>query len=405
MSKQQDGLSRRDLFRGASTGALVAGAGGLIGCQSETGAKPAPGGKISLYRTLGRTKLKVAAVSVGAGGLRDPAMVLRAVDLGMNYLDTSICYGNSEEVLGEALKQDKSLRKKLIIGTKWDSKAESPKSEILASLDRSLKRIGTDYIDVMQIHWLGSGHVAGDNGTNRLDNSALYEAFADAKKAGKIRFTGATSHDGNRSRYLQYAINKGAFDMILVKLSFMDYDGANMAALMQLAKEKNVGVVAMKTQPNNGQIPPGMEGQKWDVFQANIRWALSKGAATVVNTALGNDATAQDKAVAAAQTKITEADELLLQRYAAALSPEYCRGCGGNCQTACPEGIAIASVLQFRMYHKHYQNPGMARHYYSELPEATRWSARCTDCNLCADACPHDLPVPQRIAEARKWLA
>jgi predicted aldo/keto reductase-like oxidoreductase len=397
-------VSRRDFLRRSASSALAGGAAAAGIGQSEPVAGQTTA-KVALYRQLGRTKLKVSGVSIGAGGLSEPDMVLRAVDLGMNYLDTSICYGRSEDVLGEAVRNDKGLRKKLIIATKWDARHDSTKEQILESLDRSLKRIGTDYIDVMQIHWLGGGHVAGDTGTNRLDNPALYEAMAAARKAGKIRFTGATSHDGNRSRILQYAINKDAFDVILVKMSYLDFDAGNLPALLELARKKNVGVVAMKVQPNNGQIPPGFEGQKWNVFQANIRWALSKGASTVVSTQIGKDARAQDEAVAAAVTKITEADERLLQKYAAALSPEYCRGCAQNCQAACPAGIQIAAVMQFRMYHQSYGWGEYARHLYSALPEGSQWSDQCGLCDICAKACPYDLPVPQRIAEAYRWLA
>jgi len=404
MDNELGGISRRDLLKVATTGAIAAGAGALIGSEQEAEAQQS---KVGLYRVLGRTKLKVSAVGIGAGGIRQQHvdMIPRAVDLGINYIDTSICYGPSEDVIGEALRANKGLRKKLIIATKWDAGPNSTKEEILASLDRSLKRLGTDYVDIMQIHWLGSGHVAGDTGTNRLDNPALYEAMDAAKKAGKVRFFGATSHDGQRSKYLQYAINKGRFDVILVKMNYLDYDTGDIPALLELARKHNVGVVAMKTQPNNAQVPPEFAGQKWNVFQANIRWALSKGAATVVNTRIGVDATAQDQAVAATVGKFSEADEDLLRRYAAAISTEYCRGCSHNCQAVCPEKLAIASILHYRMYHLYYGWPEYAKHLYSEIPPEARWSERCKDCNLCSEACPYGLPVPQRIAEARRWLA
>lgn len=404
MDKPEKGISRRDLLKTASAGALAAGTAVLMGSEEPAEAQS---NKVGMYRVLGRTKLRVSAVSIGAGGLRQQHvdMIPRAVDLGMNYIDTSICYGPSEDVIGEALRANKGLRRKLIIATKWDAGPTSTKQEILASLDRSLKRMGVDYVDIMQIHWLGSGHVAGDNGTNRLDNPELYEAMEAAKKAGKVRFFGATSHDGQRSKYLQHAIKKGKFDMILVSMNYLNYDSGDIPALLELARKNNVGVVAMKTQPNNGTVPPEFQGKKWNVFQANIRWALSKGVATVVNTRIGIDAQAQDEAVAATREKFSEADEELLRRYAAAISTEYCRGCSFNCQAVCPEKLSIAAVMHYRMYHLYYGWPDYARHLYAELPPEARWSERCQSCNLCAEACPYGLPVPQRIAEAHRWLA
>ena len=73
-----------------------------------------------------------------------------------------------------------------------------------------------------------------------------------AKRAGKARFFGATAHAGNRTDLLKHAIDKGAFDMILVKMNFLDFEKADITRLLQHAKEKNVGVVAMKSQPEGG---------------------------------------------------------------------------------------------------------------------------------------------------------
>src|SRR5262249_25613738 len=100
----------------------------------------APTGKATLFRRLGRTGLNVAAVGVGAGSISDPALLARAADKGINYVDTAVCYGDSEEVIGRALQAHKGLRQKLVLATKWDAGALMPKDRILASLDKSLKR-------------------------------------------------------------------------------------------------------------------------------------------------------------------------------------------------------------------------------------------------------------------------
>src|SRR5262245_26817905 len=71
-------------------------------------------------RRLGRTNLDVGVIGIGGGGLGDTGPIHRAVDKGMNYIDTSTCYGGSENVIGKAIKESKSLRDKLIIATKWD---------------------------------------------------------------------------------------------------------------------------------------------------------------------------------------------------------------------------------------------------------------------------------------------
>src|SRR5262245_19372882 len=118
-------------------------------------------------RKLGRTGLEIGVIGIGAGGLRGPEPIVRAVDKGMNYIDTSICYGDSEKVIRRALGSSPGLRERLIIATKWDAGSRDSKQEILASLDKSLSRLGVDRIDVMQIHWLGGGHKFPDDGFNR----------------------------------------------------------------------------------------------------------------------------------------------------------------------------------------------------------------------------------------------
>lgn len=109
----------------------------------------------------------------------------------------------------------------------------------------------------MQLHWLGGGHTFPDDGFNRLDNPELYRAMEDAKKAGKVRFFGATSHAGDRAAILKHAIDKGAFEVLLVKMNVLDYESAGLPALLRHAKAKDVGVVVMKSQPGGGRIPAG----------------------------------------------------------------------------------------------------------------------------------------------------
>ncbi len=408
--RQPRSAARRKLLIGGAASAGVAAAG--VGAWKLTEQTPLPAPSVvvdpkthaGFYRVLGRTGLKVSSVGIGAGGLEGPEPILRAVDMGMNFIDTAVCYGDSERVIARALQARKSLRDGLIIATKWDVDRFWKKDRILASLDNSLTRLGVDVIDIMQLHWLGGGHMSGDTGFNRLDNSALYEAMSEAKKAGKVKFFGATSHHENRSKILQHAIDKGAFDMILVKMNVLDFADADMPALLAKAHDKNIGVVAMKSQPQGGKIPPGMHGSKWSVYQANLRWCLNQQIDCVVESRIGIDPAAQDEAIAAGKTKLTQQDGELLYRYAQSLSPDYCRGCGSVCGSACPDDVAIAHVLQFGMYAREYGWTDYAQDLYAALPEADRWSTRCLDCDACSDACGYGVDAASGIREARRAL-
>jgi predicted aldo/keto reductase-like oxidoreductase len=369
-----------------------------------------PTGTVTRRRRLGRTNLDVAPIGIGAGGLDSTAPVHRAVEKGINYIDTSACYGHgaSENVLGRAFRESPSLRGKVVLATKWDAGAKMPKERMLESLDESLKRMGTDHVDVMLIHQLGDHLGPSDDGFSRLDNPELYAAMEIAKKAGKARFFGASGHTGNRTAILSHAIDKGVFDMILVKMNVLDYTEADMPRLLAKAKEKDVGVVVMKSQPNGGMMPKGFEKSKWNVYQANLRWCLQKDIACVVHTGIGNNPDMQDMAIGAVHDEVTmdEREEReLLERYALALSPHYCRGCAGECTSKCPSAIAIPSVLRAVMYERHYRDHALATDTYRALPAANRWSETCLACTKCDEACPYGVDASARVREAKALLA
>jgi predicted aldo/keto reductase-like oxidoreductase len=416
MSVKPPALDRRRLLLYGLAG-VTAGATGIIGYRayrehryrgvatrvSDRAPFVAPAGEVTQRRRLGRTGLDVSVVGIGAGGLEGTGPIHRAVAKGMNYIDTSCCYGRggSETVIGNALRESAGLRQRLIIATKWDAGAQMPKDRMLASLDASLRRLGTDYVDIMQIHQLGD-HLPGDDGFSRVDNPELYLAMEEAKRAGKVRFFGATGHTGQRSAILSHAIDKGAFDMILVKMNVLDFEEAGVPALLAKAREKDVGVVVLKSQPNGGMIPKGFEASKWNVYQANLRWVLEHDVTAVVHSGIGTDPDVQDSAIGAVHDAFTANDRGLLERYASALSPHYCRGCAGACTAACPDGIAVPAVLRAVMYDRHYGWPAQAAEAYAEIDPARRWSERCASCRACDAACPYGVDAAARVNEAHR---
>jgi aryl-alcohol dehydrogenase-like predicted oxidoreductase len=153
------------------------------------------------YRHLGASGLEVSEIGIGTnnfGGRLDAGqsadVVHSALDHGINLFDTANVYshGVSEEYLGKALK---GRREEAVIATKFGMKwADGPhgmggsRKHIIDSIDGSLKRLGTDYIDLMQIH--------------RQDPSTPIEetlsALDDAIKAGKVRYIGCSNYDAWR---------------------------------------------------------------------------------------------------------------------------------------------------------------------------------------------------------------
>jgi aryl-alcohol dehydrogenase-like predicted oxidoreductase len=104
------------------------------------------------YRTLGKTGLKVTAVSMGVMNCSNHAVLLRAFDLGINFYDTADCYmrGRNEEMVGQTFK---GKRNKIFIQTKVHAHDEK---KMRSSVERSLRRLRTDYIDVLIWHNLST---------------------------------------------------------------------------------------------------------------------------------------------------------------------------------------------------------------------------------------------------------
>ena len=133
------------------------------------------------YSNLGKTGLKPTSVAFGCMITSDPSVIEKAADLGINYFDTARLYqnGNNERMVGSALK---SKRKNLIISTKTGAKT---KEEAIQHIDTSLKELGTDWVDIWHLHGKGAPAELTDE---------LLEAQQIAKKAGKARFLGVSTH-------------------------------------------------------------------------------------------------------------------------------------------------------------------------------------------------------------------
>jgi aryl-alcohol dehydrogenase-like predicted oxidoreductase len=194
-------------------------------------------------RTLGATGLEVSTLSFGGGSqfLRNEdgdweMMLERALELGVNYFDTSSSYQygasmTSEERFGEILSP---IRDRVLIATKFDSRDPSG---AMREFEKSLQRMKTDYVDVLLIHAL----VPSDD-VSALEGG-VYAELRRLKEEGSVRFIGFSSMDSaERSRE---AIEKLEFDVALLAMNPTGY-GEFVSQTLPVARAKNVGVLAMK---------------------------------------------------------------------------------------------------------------------------------------------------------------
>lgn len=228
------------------------------------------------YRNLGRTGLKVSELCLGCMSFGAPErgdhpwtvaeehsrpLVQRAVEAGINFFDTADVYsdGNSEEILGRALR-DFSRREESVIATKvffpmgpGPNERGLSRKAIFAAIDASLRRLGTDYVDLYQVH--------------RWDDSTpideTLEALHDVVKSGKTRYIGASSmHAWQFSKALHVAERNGWTRFVSMQNHYNLLYREEEREMMPLCIDQGIGVIPWSplargrlTRPWNEETP------------------------------------------------------------------------------------------------------------------------------------------------------
>ena len=392
-------FSRRDLFRAASLATVSLGMGSAAADQDKRKTEDRNKNTALPRRRLGRTNLMVTTIGAGGAGISAPEILERAIDHGVNYVDTAPVYSGSEAVFGEVMSR---RRKDVFLATKWYVSTDWTVDRCLTALDRSLKRLQTDHVDLLQLHSVDDVHNPDStlDGLHRIDNPNLHKAMETARRDGKVRFFGVSSHNFNRKALLMHAIDTGLFDTILVAFNYTNYESSGMPELLAYAKKHDIGVIGMKAGSGNVRVP------NVDPLSAQLAWVLSKDIHTVINSRVVESEEGQDACLAAAKVKIAQSERDTLERYAAAVANEYCRGCAHICESACPADVRIADILRFDMYHRHYggEHQEFARQSYAELAANERVQSFCATCRKCEEACPYDLPILDKLHYAERVL-
>lgn len=332
-------------------------------------------GKGPVFRTLGRTGLKVSEVGMGVMLTSDPDIVRAALDAGINYFDTARAYmgGRNEEILGRGLK---GRRHEAIVATKCH--LYGSKHRVISTVERSLQALGIDVIDILQLHNLSRRD-------DVLDEENL-DALAELRQAGKIRFAGVTTHS-NMVEVLEAALESGFYDTVLTSFNFQSTP--DLVQAVEKAAAANLGVIAMKNMTGGykGETLPGL-----NPFQAALRWVLEhRAVATTIPSMTTLEQLQEDVAVMGTTTSWR--DSLSLSLYASVAGSRYCRACGG-CLSQCTLGADIPAAMRAVMYDEGYGEKMLAQQTAAAL------HLPCGDCDGCTVSCSFSLDVPGRMSAA-----
>ena len=351
-----------------------------------------------LKRRLGRTDFEASVV--GFGGIpirRRPKeeavkVVRRAIELGVNFIDTACSYGDSEDKIGEAIR---GLREGLFISTKSHFRTER---EVKNSIEESLSCLDIDKIDLMFIHGVDS-----DEELEYRLKMGVLEAIQDAREAGKVDYIGISGH---RNDVLARAIRTGEFDAIIATYNLTNDDGHR--ELFPLAQELDVGVIVMK--PLGGgylAVPPEavqfkVADRATSTAEASLRFVLGNPYVTTAIPGMGTiEEVQEDVPLGYAPQRMTLEEVTELQERAKEVGYTFCEGCG-YCWPLCPKGIFIQDVFRLLVFHEQYGMKEWAETVYREDHEAL--VASCDECQSCMEVCPAQLDIPAKLKEAAAIL-
>jgi len=401
-------LDRREFLRaGALTGAAL-GLLPLAAIGAELDATPRVRGE----RVLGKTGLRVSDIGFGSSSLDgDETLVQHALARGIRYFDTAESYrgGAAEETLGRALA---GVRNQVALTSKVVIEPDTKRQKMMDALEGSLKRLRTDRIDVYFSHAV--------NHPGTVQNPEWSEFVVQAKKQGKIRFSGVSGHGGRLGECIEYVLDHDLVDVVLVAHNFgqdpafyekftasMDFIAVQpeLPRLLAKAKQKDVGVVAMKTLRGarmNDMRPYEKPGGTF--AQAAFRWVLAQPFVDSLVVTMTSEAQVDEYLGASGTTHTSRDDLRLLALYEARNGATQCRqGCGA-CLAACPEGVAIDDVLRTRMYAEDYGDARLARSEYARLGRNAQACVGCAH-QSCTGACPYGIDIAALTAPTHQRLA
>jgi len=350
-------------------------------------------------RRLGNTGLHVTLF--GFGTIKFPHIPAeeaanaldRAIDLGVNFIDTARGYGDSEVKIGPVLRR---RRGEVYIATKTGKRSAK---EAMAELETSLRNLQTDHIDLYQAHWVCNSDVL----DQVLAPGGALEAFRKAKEQGKIGHYGITMHRHHAA--IRRAIETDLFETIMLAYNPIDEEGMG-PELIPLAAKHDMGVIIMK--PLSGGVlvsPPG--SPKVDgldpVVAGTLRGiAINPHVTTVIPGMISAEQVDENyRAITGASAFDDRARRRLFETIAAMKKElrygQLCLSCG-YC-APCRQGIDVPKVFRALYMHQSYPEDQrfMGQELYDDLdvpPDA------CEECGECLERCPAGIDIPARLREA-----
>jgi len=367
------------------------------------------------YRKFGTTGVEISALGFGAMRLPEIeekdgtfrideevalATITRAFELGVNYIDTAYgyCHGNSEIVVGKALK---GWRDKVYLSTKVPTWMVKSTGDYRRLLEEQLRKLDVEYIDFYHFHALDK---------ERFENTVLkYDLLDEAQKAkdeGLIKHISFSFHD--EPKVLKELVDVGIFSSLLCQYNLLDR--ANEEAIAY-AHSKGLGVVIMgpvaggRLAVSSKTIQELLEGRQASTPELALRFVLAHPGVSCALSGMNTVEMVEENVKAASLETPLAADEL--QRINLALEENerladlYCTGCD-YCMP-CPQEVNIPLNFRLMNYHRVYGLTEYAKNQYLKIGTTEELKGKkadeCIECGQCEDKCPQHIEIRKQLRE------
>jgi predicted aldo/keto reductase-like oxidoreductase len=378
-----------------STGALFGSI--LSSTPTRTQDESAFDNKKIIKRKLGKTGIELPIVSFGVMRADSPALINEAIKIGIVYFDSAHSYqrGKNEEMLGGVLKGHP--RDSFIVSTKIEAESYDKKTgafgpgvtskAFLDKFDVSLKRLNMDYVDILYVHNIMTRETA--------LFPAMLEAVTSAKKAGKARHIGLSTHR-NEPEVIQAAIDSGVYEVVLTSINYKQEHFEKVRGAIAKAAQAGLGIVAMKTMAGGFH---DKERTKPINCSAALKYVLQDENITTAIPGIANfDHLAMNAGINYDLTlTVEEQSDLALNTSQGGL---YCQGCE-HCVPDCPKGLPLPEIMRAYMYLYGYNNVEQAYDLLTSLgiPEAP-----CAGCSSCTARCAKGFDLSKRVTDIVRLL-
>lgn len=399
-------LTRRDFLRVGATGATGIALTGINGLAVDAPAEKAPAGKLP-RRRYGRTGLELSVLVGASDWSRD--VIPLAVEAGVNYWHKAQRW--TTETMPEAIKKQprEAYHLEVVVDRVGGDHTHGhiDEEQHYQFVKQAVAGSGVGYYDVFKFHF---GYHSVEEAKTNLGVIRAYERL---KKEGLVKHLAISQHHYN---------NIGgdmAYDIVTHLIDHSPYEAAQffytygdkkeLEDVMALAKQKDFGVIAMKTM---GGVGRATTDKKFQTLLAEpryhgstpgaamVKWLMSNPNLTAAVIATKSFDQLEENVKAAKERTVSSNDRHTLGLLAAYNKGLTCLLCA-DCVSHCPEHIAIADILRYERYALDYHELGRARAEYKTL---TKNGTACVACGDCLSACTADINIIAKLKEVHALL-